>query len=67
MNKKIKRRLSIILSTCLVISMYYGEIIALRPKEREDYVPGFCGIKEDEYKERKNDKSKAVVKKRRLG
>ena len=50
MNRNSKRMLSIILSTCLVISMYHGEIIAIRPKEREDYVPEFCGIKENSKK-----------------
>lgn len=67
MNRNSKRMLSIILSTCLVISMYHGEIIAIRPKEREDYVPEFCGIKENEDKKLKIDGSRVIVKRRRLG
>lgn len=42
MDRNLKRMLTIIISTCLVISMYHGEIVAMRPHDREDYAPALC-------------------------
>lgn len=66
MDRNLKRMLTIIVSTCLVISMYRGEIIAMRPKEREDYVPEFCGIKDIENDKIRIDRSKTRVKRIKL-
>lgn len=66
MDRNLKRMLTIVVSTCLVISMYHGEIMAIRPKEREDYVPEFCGVKDIENDKNRIDRSKVRVKRIKL-